>query len=155
MGVSSSVLRTSAVMSLGASAFLLAACSNPVEATAGSPASSSQASENERTASKSSTAVPAKTLPADFPTDIHVAAGEIVTAAGSNGSWQVVVASPSTPAQFEAAKKKLIDAGFTENFYNDDNNVYTGEYTNGTYTVQLVVGAPDFNGTAYIVTKNS
>lgn len=157
MGLSTSSLRTAAAVSLGASALLLTACSNPVGATAGGDAASAQNSAPSDASVSNATAPEAVAvpLPADFPKDVHLISGDIMTASGSKDAWQVVVAGQGTQAEFQQAKQKLESAGFSEVFFNDDNAVYTGEYSNGNHTVQLIVGAPDFKGTAYFVTKIS
>lgn len=156
MGLSTSALRTAVAVSLGASAFLLTACSNPVGASAGGDAASAQngaTSDTSTSSASSAEAVAAVTLPADFPAAVHLVSGDIITASGSKDAWQVVIAGQGTQAEFNQAKQKLESAGFSEVFFNDDNAVYTGEYSNGDYTVQLIVGAPDFKGTAYFISK--
>lgn len=82
-------------------------------------------------------------LPAEFPADVPLVDGEIVTAGGTEeeGVWIVVIRSTDSPEDARTAAIDLLTAaGYTES----DDISGMGVYTNGAYTI--VVRAGEQNG---------
>lgn len=54
-------------------------------------------------------------LPADFPSQVHLVDGAVLTASGASPTWQVTVQARATDGDpLTAAVAKLTDAGFAE-----------------------------------------
>ncbi|MES1170702.1 MAG: hypothetical protein ABUL47_08445, partial [Leifsonia sp.] len=85
---------------------LLAGCSAPATVT-GSGATTAPP------AASASPSADAATLPSDFPTDIPLISGDIVTASSTGNGWEVWIASSDPIDGYGQASSSLQNAGFT------------------------------------------
>jgi hypothetical protein len=118
-----------------AAVLLLAGCSAPAAGTgSGSPTASA-------IASTSPTAAAGATLPDDFPADIPLIDGDIITASSTSNGWEVWIAAADPIDGYSHASSSLQDAGFTAVADQSINGAAGGLFDSAAYTVTVTAGS--------------
>lgn len=92
-------------------------------------------------------------LPADFPAEVPVIEGTIVTSTklgiAEGASWQVTISVSDVPAAMQQAREKLLGAGFEETVWTESESIPMGIFSNDTYGI--ILGGIDDGGDEPIV----
>ena len=92
-------------------------------------------------------------MPSDFPPEVPVISGDLLTAGSFGGMWTIVVKVGDVQAGYEDAKSKLEGAGYTSSMDMSSDGVYSALYGSDKYTVMLIAeDAGDGKVVSYTVT---
>lgn len=141
-----STLTKSAVVAIAmAAAFTLSGCfANPIDQLTdkiGSEIAEGGAEKLVEGMTGGELDIEAGSLPKDFPAELPVVDGEILSSMGigvENGkSWTVTIKVDDSLAALATAREQIVSAGFEETLWNDAQGMTMGSFTNDTYIVTI------------------